>query len=978
MGHGTGFFVAPGLILTCAHVVKEVDGKPIQICWQSHNEFAVAAIERSFPELDIALLSFTPPPNSQLPCVYFDRAVEPGDGLYIFGYPDIDFPNGCPVTFTCEGLTGDEPPLIKFKLGQVRPGMSGSPLLNQRTKKVCGIVKFTRDRSIDLGGGAVPTSVIFSQFPELEQLNQQFHLEDKRWSNFLVSPKPQGQLAQKEYRNRQVLLSKVRNHWIKGVLDRSLYSRAKIELGLEEYFDAIYFSWETAEQSRQELPKRTRAINKFDELGAGRTLLILGEPGSGKTTMLLEIAQTLIERAEQDISLSIPVVFNLSSWSSEKRKIADWLVQELNIRYQVARKLGKNWIKDQQLLLLLDGLDEVKAELREACVQALNRFIQEYGQTEIIVCSRIKDYETLSNRLHVQGAIFVQPLTREQIENYLDRAGTELLGVKAALQNDPVLQELAQTPLMLSVMALAYQRVSAAELPQISLETQHQQVFDKYIERTLRQRRSDRHYSQERIIHWLSFLAQKMDRESQTIFLIEQVQPSWLSPGIQRWIYPIKVSLISGIVAEFVYGTVFGLTGDLLSVQMLLGLLMGLIFGGVSSLNLKIELIETIGWSWSWGRAWKAGTPALLGGPIIGLLISLGSFIGLPVRDWLSNLIVGGVGGLLAGLVMALVSALLGGLTRSDVEKKTFPNQGIWRSARRAGISTILSFILFVCPVVFLTKSLIPLQTLLGCITVFLSFISLSTGGLICIQHLTVRMILWCTNSMPWNYTHFLNYATERMVMQKVGGGYQFSHELLRKRLADKSDSGLPNPAKPKFIWNKLNLISTCLVSLSVVSLVIPLSIDAWLVDAALANIMTPRLEINDRIFIDKISPHFVEFKRGDIIAFKPTQAMKDQGFKYVQDVKQIIGLPGENIEIKEGKIYINGQTLKKDNMSIHLSFRNYSSMTIPNDSYFVIATNPEYSDNKSRFIGGLIPQSNIIGRLSFRYWPLHKVGQIE
>jgi hypothetical protein len=45
--------------------------------------------------------------------------------------------------------------------------MSGAPLLNQRTGKVCGIVKFTRDRSFDLGGGAVPTSVILAQFPEL-------------------------------------------------------------------------------------------------------------------------------------------------------------------------------------------------------------------------------------------------------------------------------------------------------------------------------------------------------------------------------------------------------------------------------------------------------------------------------------------------------------------------------------------------------------------------------------------------------------------------------------------------------------------------------------------------------------------------------------------------------------------------------------------------------------------------------------------
>jgi len=72
-------------------------------------------------------------------------------------------------------------------LGQVRPGMSGSPLLNQRTGKVCGIVKFTRDRSFDLGGGAIPTHVILEQFPQLRDLQQEFHGGDRRWGELLES-----------------------------------------------------------------------------------------------------------------------------------------------------------------------------------------------------------------------------------------------------------------------------------------------------------------------------------------------------------------------------------------------------------------------------------------------------------------------------------------------------------------------------------------------------------------------------------------------------------------------------------------------------------------------------------------------------------------------------------------------------------------------------------------------------------------------
>ena len=179
MGWGTGFFVAPEWILTCAHVVQEV-GQPVQVWWQKRELEAV--VERSLPDpYDLALLKVTQPIDVNPPCVYLDAAIQSRDPLYLFGYPDQDFANGCPVTFHCEGLTGDEPALIKFALGQVRPGMSGAPLLNQRTGKVCGIVKFTRDRSFDLGGGAIPVRAILEQFPELVELQRSFHQRHKCW-----------------------------------------------------------------------------------------------------------------------------------------------------------------------------------------------------------------------------------------------------------------------------------------------------------------------------------------------------------------------------------------------------------------------------------------------------------------------------------------------------------------------------------------------------------------------------------------------------------------------------------------------------------------------------------------------------------------------------------------------------------------------------------------------------------------------------
>ncbi|HEY9626729.1 MAG TPA: serine protease [Coleofasciculaceae cyanobacterium] len=186
VGWGTGFFVAPEWILTCAHVVG-ARGQLVQIRWQNQENWAEAIVEQSLPDCDLALLRLMLPNDTNPPCVYLDAEIRSRDPLHLFGYPDQDFPNGCPATFSCEGLTGDEPALIKFALGQVRPGMSGSPLLNQRTGKVCGIVKFTRDRSIDLGGGAIAASVILSQFPELVEFQQQFHRQDQRWSRPIVA-----------------------------------------------------------------------------------------------------------------------------------------------------------------------------------------------------------------------------------------------------------------------------------------------------------------------------------------------------------------------------------------------------------------------------------------------------------------------------------------------------------------------------------------------------------------------------------------------------------------------------------------------------------------------------------------------------------------------------------------------------------------------------------------------------------------------
>lgn len=179
---GTGFFVAPGRILTCAHVVEACRDRPeqIRIRHAEHDRVVLAVEALPTPYPDLALLHID---LDDHPCVYLDTHVDSGQQLYAYGYTRHS-PGGEAVTVEYEGPArlDDKRWLLKFKAGQVIPGYSGSPLLNRRTLTVCGIMKSTRDRLTALGGGGVPVDVILAEFPSLTRLQQMFHNWDGRWA----------------------------------------------------------------------------------------------------------------------------------------------------------------------------------------------------------------------------------------------------------------------------------------------------------------------------------------------------------------------------------------------------------------------------------------------------------------------------------------------------------------------------------------------------------------------------------------------------------------------------------------------------------------------------------------------------------------------------------------------------------------------------------------------------------------------------
>ncbi|MGH8906595.1 MAG: NACHT domain-containing protein [Egibacteraceae bacterium] len=246
-------------------------------------------------------------------------------------------------------------------------------------------------------------------------------------------PNPRGQAH-----DRELMRKRVRSRWIKGVLEQSLADEARIRLGLTRRLDTIGrpdMTIRRGGQSPKPLPAGTPVSAVFAE--AGGALLILGAPGSGKTTALLELTRDLLDQADAGDTRPMPAVFNLSSWAAQRTPLAAWLIDELHKRYDVPRSIATRWVNSGEILPLLDGLDEVAEPHRAACVEAINAFRTKHGLVPFAVCSRTEEYSALAARLRVEDAVELRPPTPGQIYDYLEATGASSADVRAALEADP-------------------------------------------------------------------------------------------------------------------------------------------------------------------------------------------------------------------------------------------------------------------------------------------------------------------------------------------------------------------------------------------------------------------------------------------------------------------------------------------------------------------------------------------------------------
>ena len=225
---------------------------------------------------------------------------------------------------------------------------------------------------------------------------------------------------------------------------------------LLEFFESSVFAQDI---HAEELPKYTTFKDAFD-YHKGR-LLLLGEPGAGKTITLMAQARDAVAARLEDPQYPLPILKIIATWQSNPpMPLTEWVSGKMPSL--------KSVINDGNALLLLDGLDELGGErtvnaniIDSPTYDPRQRFIEAVGaihtDNQVLVTCRVQDYAAIGRQIPLEGAITLQPLTDAQLREYL----SEHPAIYNAIQEDAQLREMAQTPLLLSLITFAWDKLDA-------------------------------------------------------------------------------------------------------------------------------------------------------------------------------------------------------------------------------------------------------------------------------------------------------------------------------------------------------------------------------------------------------------------------------------------------------------------------------------------------------------------------------------
>jgi hypothetical protein len=603
-------------------------------------------------------------------------------------------------------------------------------------------------------------------------------------------------------RARLALMDNVYSWRVEQGFDAALTrAGARFRIQLSPRPDLVQAEFRTDTTPRVEAVSVSEAFDRSQ----GR-LLIVGEPGSGKTMLALELLRDLLRRARGDTSSGIPELFSLATWPGASKPLEEWLKDELH-----TRGFGPGWIDRRMIIPILDGLDEVKSDFRADCLSAINEFRSNYDGVPIVVTSRLGDYETVpeKSRLAFGGAYSTRPLSDEEVANYFSfRAKLDPQWVEAAdaiaQHGEADLKRRLRSPLVLSMVAAA----SADDAPQAVLESFQQLSSERFwayfVEAMRRQTLDPRHrepdnpdatpvrgkspiYGASEVRRWLGWLASDAANSSEFRLTRLALPPSRFGPTllIQR----LYIGALSGVLVGGVALVLAQLAGRLPKsawksvVYLSIGLCALVVFN-VTVPYLK-QLLRTVH---------EGDLP-------FSVLLCTYWGVAVPVAGFTSGVVYIEITGHFRGILGILLGLTAGAIVGSSLY--------IVISSFIAPDSLILALILAVPNLLLvgavaiavahwgnqhLANRSILLGLILGLVIVLLY--GLTRGFTRVLWYPVLRIRAWSQGLLPVRLRAFLQWSTNHLYLQRAGDAYRWFHPNLATYLARTSG----HVAIPRFI----------------------------------------------------------------------------------------------------------------------------------------------------------------------------------
>ncbi|MEN8654902.1 NACHT domain-containing protein [Streptomyces sp. 21So2-11] len=623
-----------------------------------------------------------------------------------------------------------------------------------------------------------------------------------------------------------------------------------------------------------------RLADGYRQIPSGR-LVVLGEPGAGKTVLAVMLVLGLLGRRENDAA--VPVLLSVSTWDPVSESLDDWIVQSLATAYYNGRPEVPRRLLDRRLLLpVLDGLDEMPESARRSAVRGIN-LARGDGRGVIVTC-RSAEYEDVIEGgapvLRRAPVVEVRPVPARDALAYLRAVewpeGTDWSKVYERLEAEPgsAVSTALSTPLMLSLARTVHQHCPDSPASLLDHDSRHE-VEDYLVDRVILAAYAplqvpgdpacadpDWRVQADQAERWLTYLArylhQHRERDLAWWLMGGRLLSRWAGPAIGIGLGVLVMLAVSAgatllmhdartddilaagagtgggfaVLAMFIWYAAperppgrlsFAVRGSLGRLRR--GFATGLALTAIPAVPVMAAgavtiSIDPVGWSASVVRDYFHG---------LTLLVALASSIGLAlaVHNWLDapperSTRANPLDFLVQDRKSSLTAALCAGTV---LALSAFPllaialSVGIVIVAVASGWSNE--------PLIAEAADLISdgfeggpavAASVCGAGAVLVLLILLTRAWP---RFLLTRLVLGAQRRLPWHLMRFLADARERQLLRQSGGTYQFRHIRLQERLASRSLAKDREPSDPGVVIRqrrqRAGTVAAVLVALSLV-----------------------------------------------------------------------------------------------------------------------------------------------------------------